>query len=50
MGRQNVVACWLSFFTYEVEIELHAESEGLQEVKKAGNGIEMSGWGGRIEK
>lgn len=42
----NVLACWLSLFIYEVEIELCAESEDFQEVKKAGDGTEMSGWSG----
>ena len=41
---ENVVAYWLSLFTCEVDIELYAESEDLPEVKKAGDGIEMSGW------
>lgn len=43
---ENVLACWLSLFIYEVEIELCAESEDFQEVKKAGDSTEMSGRGG----
>jgi len=43
---ENMVACWLSLFTCEVEIELCAGTEDIQEVKKSGDVTEMSGWGG----